>query len=77
MKANTKTRTIITSLEFSKEEVEFLKFLRDMVSEIGSNSTYEENDILVDIINDAIYERKMQESEKPIKVGVEKYDIDY
>lgn len=77
MKTNTKTRTIITTLEFSTEEVEFLKSLRDMVSEIGSNSHYDDNDILVNIINDAIYERKTQELEKPIKVNVEQYDIDY
>ena len=80
MKANTKTITRITELEFSREEVEFLKFLRDMVDEIGVNSVLEENDMLVEIINNAIYERngrKTQEFEKPIKVNVENYYEDY
>ena len=55
MKTNTKTITRITELEFSKEEVEFLESLCKTISEISEESSYSEDDMLVEIINSATF----------------------
>lgn len=71
MKTNTKTIIKITDLEFSREEVEFLKSLSDKVSEISVYSNYSEDDMLVEIINGVVYGSR--DPEKPVTINVEDY----
>lgn len=71
MKTNTKTITRITELEFSKEEVEFLDSLCKIISEISEESSYSEDNMLVEIINSATF--YPASSDKPRIVRTETY----